>query len=387
MLVGHVGRITPELIGGWAADTDAPNAVVDVIIYVDGKRVARVSGDHFRQDLRDLEIYGEGRHGFQYHMSPPLPFHVLDRVTVRYARSGAVLPDGERHIQRPGHLDAILVTAPGRSGTTVLMGRLAQSPQICVAQAHPFEVRLISYWATVARTLASKPDYQHSMHPDHLEGDGYKVGSNPFSHADYVDVFRTRELESEYFGSYVPDQLLDLARQMIGEYYSRVRDDQQKPNVVYLAEKSNNLHRPTRDFARALYPRLKEIIVIRDPRDLLCSHVSYFRRSADEAASQISEAAVELMRIRHEEAGRVMFVRYEDMVMEPEPVYRQLAEYLGVETFGKLTDAGEMPRFRVHGTSESPKASVARWQAQLSAEQQLWCNSNWREILQEFGYI
>ena len=41
------------------------------------------------------------------------------------------------------------------------------------------------------------------MNPDRLEGDGFKVGANPFSHGDYVDVFRERALEAEYFRTHV----------------------------------------------------------------------------------------------------------------------------------------------------------------------------------------
>src|SRR4029077_14208930 len=129
------------------------------------------------------------RHGFAWHISPPLPLHLLDRVTVRFARTGVVLPDGDRPF-RGAALRPVLVTAPGRSGTTVLMSRLSRSPQICIAEVHPFEVRQVSYWSTVVRTLSGEADYQRSMHPDQLEGVGFKVGSNPFSQPDYVDVFR-----------------------------------------------------------------------------------------------------------------------------------------------------------------------------------------------------
>lgn len=386
MLVGHVGRIEPGVIGGWAADTEAPDAVVDVIVYVDGKRVARVACDRFRQDLQDLREYGEGRHGFEYHMSPPLPFHVLDRVTVRYARSGVILPDGKKRIERPERLGAILVTAPGRSGTTLLMSRLSRSPQICVGETHPFEIRMISYWATAVRVLSGKSDYERSMHPDHLEGDGFKVGSNPFSHSDHANVFRNKVLSDEYFSTYVPDQLLDLAHHMIDEYYQRVKDDQQKNSAVFLAEKTNNLDRSTRTFARALYPDLKEIVLIRDPRDLLCSHLAYFRRETEEVVRQISEAAAELMRIRHNESGRVAFVRYEDMVSAPERTYRQVADYLGVGPFGELADASETPRFRVHGTSASPEASIGRWKEELSENQRSLCMEYLTSLMSEFGY-
>jgi hypothetical protein len=386
MLVGHVGRITPEVIGGWAADTEALDAVVDVIIYVDGKRAARVTCDRYREDLRDLGIYGEGRHGFEHQISPPLPLHLIDRVTVRFADSGMVLPDGERAMRRDASLGAILVTAPGRSGTTLLMSRLSRSPQICVAEAYPFEVRLISYWATAVKVLSAGPDYERSTHPDGLQGDGFKVGSNPFSHSDYTDAFRTRNLESEYFATYVPNQLLDVARTAINEYYQRIKDDRQKHGAVLLAEKNNNLDRSTRTFARDLFSGMKEIVLVRDPRDLLCSHVSYFRRGAEEAIREITDACSELLRIKHERDDNVLFIRYEDMVLEPARVVAQLSSHLHLDPFSVTTDAREISEFKVHGTSSSPESSIRRWVSQLPEEQRTWCTSNWCDLLTEFRY-
>jgi len=386
MLVGHVGRITPEVIGGWAADTKALDAAVDVVIYVDGKRAARVTCDRFREDLRDLGIYGEGRHGFEHQISPPLPLHLIDRVTVRFADSGMILPDGERVMHRDANLGAILVTAPGRSGTTLLMSRLSRSPQICVAEAYPFEVRLISYWSTAVQVLSAGADYERSTHPDGLQGDGFKVGSNPFSHSDYTDAFRTRTLESEYFSTYVPNQLLDVARTAITEYYQRIKDDRQKRCARFLAEKNNNLDRSTRSFAKAMFPDLKEIVLVRDPRDLLCSHVSYFGRAAAEAISQITGACAELMRIRREEPD-VLFVKYEDIVLEPGWTDRKLADYLGVEPFcSGEDDAREASEFKVHATSATPAASIGRWASQLSIMQQSQCGESWSHFIAEFGY-
>jgi hypothetical protein len=267
------------------------------------------------------------------------------------------------------------------------MGRMSLSPQICIAEQHPYEVRQISYWSTVVGTLAAGADFERSTHPDRLEGDGFKVGSNPFSHANYADVFRTGELESEYFRTFVPGQLRDMARTIIEEYYLRLRNDQAKPRAVFFAEKNNNLHRRTRNFACTLFPDLKEIVLIRDPRDLLCSQLSYFRREPDLVLRQITEASHELLRIKRDESDRVVFVKYEDMILEGGPALTRLAEYLGIEPYQVIDDASEKSAFEVHGTSASPEASIGRWKSQLPAEQQSWCTSNWERFLAEFGYI
>jgi hypothetical protein len=164
-----------------------------------------VAGGGFRPDLRDVGTYGRewpGSHGFHHTFSAPLP----------------IVPNGEKVLAGWKPLQAILVIALGRSGTTLLMSRLSLSSQICIADMHPFEVRRLSYWSTVVGTLAGEADFERSMHPDRLEADGFKVGANPFAHPDYVDVFQTKELEAEYFRTYVPGQLQDIAHRVIEEY-------------------------------------------------------------------------------------------------------------------------------------------------------------------------
>ena len=244
----------------------------------------------------------------------------------------------------------------------------------------------MSYWSTVVRTLAGAADYERSMHPDRLEGDGFKVGANPFSHPDYVDVFRTRELESEYFQTYVPEQLGDLARKVIGEYYLRIKEDRQKPDAIFFAEKTNNLDRPTRICARALFPNLKEVVLIRDPRDLLCSHMSYFGSKPDVAIQEINQSSCELMRIKREEPNRTLFIRYEDVILDAEPTLARLACYLGIGPLHLPNDTQENSVFRVHGTSASPQASVGRWRSELTSDQKDLCMTNWSEFLISFGY-
>ncbi len=386
MLTGYIEQIAQEFVHGWAADTEQPDATVHVAIYLDGRRIAEIACSNLRRDLRDLGIYGQGLHGFHYIFPTPLPQYGGHRVTVRFVRSGDVLPNGDKVLGDWQPLRGILITAPGRSGTTLLMSRLSLSPQICIAEMHPFEVRQIAYWATVVRTLTGTADFERSMHPDRLEGDGLRVGSNPFSHPDYTELFRTKELEREYYRRFVPDNLRNTARTMIEEYYLRIRCDQQKPEAVLFAEKNNNLDREVRVFARTLFPDLKEIVLIRDPRDLLCSQLSYFRRNATEAMQEITGASRQLLRIKEEENNQVAFVKYESLIMDPDSVSRQLCDYLRIRQSLLINSVKENSAFKVHGTSGSPEASIGRWRTQLSEEEQSWFGTNWHHFLTEFGY-
>lgn len=386
MLVGHVGRVEPSLIGGWAADTEHPDAIIDVVIYVDGKRLARVACDVFRRDLLDLRIYGHGRHGLHYTFPTPLPLDLLDRISVRFASTGAVVPNGERILPGGEQLNAILVTAAGRSGTTFMMGRLALSPQICVAETPPFEVRLMSYWSTVVKTLTGEADHKRSMHPDRLESDGFKVGSNPFSHEAFHDAFRNGAIGPDYFEKYARSVLEDSARKLIREFYLRIKVDRPKPSAIFFAEKSNSLHQPMRLFARILFPNLKEIVLVRDPRDQLCSQLSYFRITPEQALSGIADTAMELARIKREEGESVILVRYEDMIIDSARVFAELSAQLGIEPFPAPPQPQEKAVFGVHATSASPEASIGRWRAELSTDQIVRCNAVLRPFMADLGY-
>src|SRR5689334_21444366 len=100
MLVGNVDIVQHDRITGWAADVDAPLAAIDVVVIVDGDEVGRVSADLFRQDLRDLGPYGDGRHGFTFTFSQPLSADIDHNLPVCFAATGKPLGRGQLKLQR-----------------------------------------------------------------------------------------------------------------------------------------------------------------------------------------------------------------------------------------------------------------------------------------------
>jgi len=225
------------------------------------------------------------------------------------------------------------------------------------------------------------------MHPDRLEGDGLKVGANPFSHPDYADVFHSKTLEDEYFGTFVPRQLSETAKIAIQEYYLRLVDDRQNRQASYLAEKNNNLDKHVRNFARQLFPGLKELVLVRDPRDLVCSQVAYFTRDPKEVIKEVSFALKELTRLKREEANKVLFVRYEDLVLDSLSALRRILGYLKIEPTYSISDEGERASFKSHATSDSPSGSIGRWKSQSLLNERTWSTLKWDEFLDEFGYL
>ncbi len=111
MLVGNVDIVQHDRITGWAADTDAPRAAVEVLVIVDGHEAGRISADLFRQDLHDLGPYGDGRHGFSFMFSEPLSADLDHDLAICFAATGTPLGRGRRNLQRASPQATTGVTA------------------------------------------------------------------------------------------------------------------------------------------------------------------------------------------------------------------------------------------------------------------------------------
>lgn len=400
---GHVDAVSRRVVAGWAADPERPGERLTVTIEVNGAAAGTVVADRLRNDLASLGRFGDGRHGFSFEFAEPLPPATEHVVRVTY-EDGVRLPNGEQRIPaaaapRPAPADEVhaaapprspaltpvMVTAPGRSGTTLLMGLLARSPAIVAAELVPYELRLISYHAAAFNVLTAPGDLERSTHPDRLEGDGFHIGYNPFNSQAYAPAFRKPAAMREFYEAFVPAQVAESSRVQIEEFYRRLAEDRGKPGAVFFAEKGNNLHKPTRDFARRAFGRMREIVILRDPRDVLCSHMAYFSSSADKAFAQLTHAGRQLLAIRAEGRHDTHWLHYENMVRGDAASFARLSEFLGTPIEPDLGEQGSKV-FARHATSVTPEASVARWRTNLPAELRTRCAADWRDFLTEFGY-
>lgn len=92
MLEGHVDEVTPRSVSGWAADDAAPDRTVEVLVLVNGAKIARVACDQFREDLEKTGRLGDGRHGFSYPLDEVISEGAQAVVRVHFAETG--LPVG-----------------------------------------------------------------------------------------------------------------------------------------------------------------------------------------------------------------------------------------------------------------------------------------------------
>jgi len=409
---GHVDAISRRVVAGWAADPDRVGHRLTVSVSVNGVKLGDVVADRLRNDLASLGRFGDGRHGFSFTFPEPLSADTDHVVCVVYQDDGVRLPNGEQRLAatastlfaasgakppvaaavavahapaEAARLLPILVTAPGRSGTTLLMGLLARSPAIIAAELVPYELRLISYYAAAFNVLTSAADLEHSTHPDRLEGDGFHIGFNPFHSQQYAQAFRGQAPVRDYFDAYVPAQVAASGRGLIEEFYRRLAGDRSKPDARYFAEKGNNLHKPTRDYTRRAFGAIRELVIVRDPRDVLCSHMAYFSSTAEKGFTQLSHACRQLMAIRAEGRADIHWLKYEEMVRGDAGCFSRLSAFLETPIEADAGDAGAAV-FARHATSLTPESSVARWRGNLPDELKVRCAVEWGDFLTEFGY-
>jgi hypothetical protein len=279
----------------------------------------------------------------------------------------------------------ILVTGPGRSGTTLLMGILAHLPQVCVAELIPYETKLLSYYATAYHTLTQPADPVRSMHPDLLRKDGFSVGFNPFNDAIYNSVFHDKTRAKDFFGNFVPMEIQPIFAKIIDEYYQRLSIDQGKLAPIYFAEKSNDIDPWPRTFARQSFPHIKELVLYRDPRDLYCSRKAFFRYDPKRAMQEVTFTCHTLIEILDQGGKDLLAISYENLVLQLSYVLHQLSVFLEIPVSALEPDV-QNALFHGHGTSGSPMASIGRWATDMTLEEQAAGHEAWHEFLPQLGY-
>jgi hypothetical protein len=393
-LRGHVDQVTRHTVTGWAFNEDAPETAVKVIISVNGLAVGGVLADRFREDLTTLGEGLTGKYGFQYSFDPSLSLFLENEVEVTFQQTARLLPEGRKSLRtlantspRSGSPVPILVTAMGRSGTSLLMNRLASHEDVVVAGEFPFEIKMLSYYSLAFRTLVSEGERDRSTDPDTMASEAarFGIGFNPFNHPDYSSVIGNQALHDDFFLGEAPAIIGEGFKHIILRYYDLVRIKSGKTSQKFLAEKIHP-DLTSRLGPRFLFGAVKEIVLIRDPRDLLCSFDSHWKFSGDRAIESIAYTMDAMAAICQEQRDDVIVVKFEDLVLRQPDTLGTIASFLEVN--GKLDGdiSGDASRFESHGTTQTPEASVGRWKRDLPEELLGKCLPKFSKYLALFDY-
>jgi hypothetical protein len=397
-------------IGGWVLGKDAPVAAVEIWCQDQFWRHAPLQTP--RPDIQTgfHDAPGSLNSGFRTTASLlglPANFVLEVRAVLRDERRVTICTITGRRprlnsepaiAQAPGALAPIMITALGRSGSTWLMGLLSQHPQIVIYRPMQYEPRAVAYWMEVLRALAEPASYSQILATD-VTGRMWWLGKNLVLFAGACDPGIER-----FVGRDSVEALAAHCRGRVDGFYREAAAVESRPRAAYFAEKaapdpfvSNVLEE--------IYPQSREIILVRDFRDMISSVfaynakrgvVSFGRQHAGndvEYVWRVKKYAESMLRAWKNRPHKTHLVRYEQLIRQPVRTTQSMLEYLGLDRADVLVEemlskaAGLSPDAqRNHQTSADPAASIGRWRRDLPAALQEACTEALSEVMAEFGY-
>ncbi len=296
-------------------------------------------------------------------------------------------------------LQPLVVNSIGRTGTTWLMRLLLEHERVVVHPQYPYEARIASYWLhSVLKSQELYPPSRDLLHTINGEWIDWQLCQNP-------------PLE-QWFRRTYQEQLAAFCRASIEHVYVELAQQQGKPlrkraansnEPVYFAEKLGPGYVP--NLLWELYPQAREIVLVRDFRDMYCSILKFTEKpetrhdfGRDPKLSEAEFVRNTAVRIQQlvdswrQRQDRAYLLRYEDLILQPEATLEKLLAYLRLDntpkTISRLLqkaskDTGYM---KSHRTSSSISASIGRWQNELSDTQKALVNAHFAEYLQLFDY-
>jgi hypothetical protein len=331
---------------------------------------------------------------FRFEFDPPLSVFEEHQIQVQESWSGTILPNGQVTLPRPQLLDPptgrtpIIITSTGRSGTTLLMSEFARHPNIVVGDRFPYEIKQVAYYSAAFRALVSDADWVRSTHPETmLDGANSRViGANPYNDQgflDLVDQVDQRELR-KFYDLGIPEGYALLFRKQILQFYAILANSQHKATAPFFCEKGD-INEPARQGVRLFFDTVKEIVLVRDPRDLLCSAIAFWKMSPEKALAMLRATTAQIVSIARRAASDVLVIRYEDLLLDPVSSRRTIAEFVGLE-FPLKPIEETAANFSGHGTSVDPASSIGRWRRDLSPDLITASEAAFEPYIREFGY-
>lgn len=402
---GHQKEVCAITIAGWVLGRSNPATSVEVmhedrVIITAPVSVPRPDlGNHYAQ------VPHASNCGFSCELGMlGLPPAFDLRVQAILADKGRVLMGtirGHHNSLRSGFhpkLQPLMITSLGRTGTTWLMRLLAEHPHVVAHRVYPYEARCANYWIHTLKVLSDPANHAESAHPDNFMYTMHWVGHPP----SYTPSLTRHPQIRNWFGRSYPEKLAAFVQETIDGYYQHVAASQDQAEPRFFAEKYGPGHVPW--LIWELYPKAREIILVRDLRDVFCSVLSMNakrgradfgrqRASSDEEYIQhLRRHAVRLLQCWKHRAGQATLLRYEALIEQPIETLGALVSYIGLNSSsvtiqGMLERASvDTPELQHHRTTSDPKASIGRWRRDLDASLQAQCEQAFGEILREFGY-
>lgn len=393
-------------VHGWAIPSSSRLERVEVVCYEEVLREASLeeAPPGVQRAFPDEPQASEsGFHTVVGALRLPLEFELIVRATLANGETVDLAAiTGSRRSLRPaeptGDLRPAIVLSPtGRSGTTWSVQLLRQHPALVAHPPFGVEPRLASYWLEAASALAEPASYMRCLRP-RMQYDNWWLGDWPEASKGVI----RDEVIGRFLGQESVERFADLARERVEAFY-RVVAEQQGKEPEFFVEKGP-LGRLRLEAMADLYPGMRQVIIFRDPRDTVCSILSYREKRPD--AQLVSEGDVDdnfmedvargfrgMLSHASKLADRAATVRYEDLIQSPVTALEPVLESLGVDSSPAVIEAmihqaeADFPRMKRHLTSDSVEASIGRWHRDMDDDFKARANEIFGDVLVKLGYV
>lgn len=297
-------------------------------------------------------------------------------------------------------LQPVLISTLGRTGSTWVVRVLGEHPQMVAYRPFQCETRISGYWLGILRTIAEPCSYYQAMNGE-LYDETWWLGTKRSRQApeELPDANITR-----WFARDTVQKMAAFAMERMDSFYTEVAQMQGKSEAAFFVEKCwPESYVP--QVLSEVYPGGKEIILVRDFRDMACSIFSFnkkrgivsfgrqFAESDMQFIKQLRESAVRTLEHWRSRGKAAHMLRYEDLILRPEATLREVFGYLGLaaddETIAatlKRAHSLDSSLQTEHQTSKDPKASIGRWRSDLDDSLKAACNDAFGDVLAQFGY-
>jgi hypothetical protein len=308
-------------------------------------------------------------------------------------------------------LQPLMLTCLGRTGSTWVMKLLSPHDQILMYRRFPYEAAPGKYWLHMLKVLSAPGNLVESADPDTFDKNRFWVGQNPYHDESVYE----RSSLAYWFGRAHVEGLTAFCQRSIEDWYMALAQSQEQRAPVYFAEK----HMWPEDIpglAWELYPRAKEVFLVRDFRDMACSILAFDRKrgfagfgrredTTDEEylRGDLRQMALDLRRSWQARSDRAHLLRYEDLVFKPQETLVELLRYLeldtSAETIDRMLELGAQANPNLPGTSITPqafidehrttddlKSSIGRWRQEGDSGFRELCDEVFGDVLSDFGY-
>lgn len=389
-------------LSGWALGKRSPSVAIE--FFQNSQCLWRTAINSPRDDIAEAfpQVHNSGQSGFSLAIGAVAFARKFELLVVVALVDGtrvplAVIRGGRSSIGVPytPRFRPLLVTTMGRSGSTWLMRVLGEHPQLITYRAFRHEPRQICYWLEVLKALSEPASFSQSLQALSY-GENWWLGtSRPLTGSlTHLDP----ELREWVAGSHVRS-LTTFCLERIDEFYTVAAKAEGRTGVVCFAEKCWPGHFAAEIFGE-LYPGAREIVLVRDFRDTVCSWLAYIRRhgvgreligSERQFIKQNRDLAVQVYNGWRRRSAYLL--RYEDLIREPQATFEAVLNYLGLdastETIRHMLERAEKvapETLAFHQTSKDVSHSIGRWREDLSPELQAECAEAFGGLLEQFGY-